>query len=149
MYAANAEFCLPLIIEKSKFEKANSPTFSVANISRFTTWSALKSDLTYFRFPAPDGSAIASRDAYFQITDADSFITCVQMATRAPSCINYSWLVRVKMKHPLSLRKRGVPRSKPQLGHHCIPKPADVSLLGTRLKVLHFIHDTNREKTGK
>jgi hypothetical protein len=28
-----------------------------------------------------------------QITDTDSFITCAQMATRAPTCINYSWLV--------------------------------------------------------
>jgi hypothetical protein len=53
------------------------------------------------------------------------------------------------MKNPLSLRKRGVPRSKPQLGHHYIPKPADAALLRTRLKVLHFIHDTNQKKIGK
>jgi hypothetical protein len=94
------------------------------------TWSALKSDLIYFRLPAPDGSAIASRGTYIQMTDADSFITCVQMATRAPSCINYSWLVhmRTNIKHPLSLRKRAVPRSKLQLGHHYIRKPADASL---------------------
>jgi hypothetical protein len=43
------------------------------------TWS-LKSDLIYFRLLAPDGSAIASRGTYFQITDMDSFITYVQMA---------------------------------------------------------------------
>jgi hypothetical protein len=41
-----------------------------------------------------------------QQIDADSFITCVQMAPRAPSCINYLWLVRMNMKNP-SLRKRG------------------------------------------
>jgi hypothetical protein len=97
------------------------------------TWSALKSDLLYFRLPAPDGSTIASRGTYFQITDAESFITCVQMATRAPSCINSSWLVRMNMKNPLSLRKRGVPRTKSQHGHHYIRQPANASLLGTRL----------------
>jgi hypothetical protein len=55
----------------------------------------------------------------------------------------------MNMKNHLSLRKRGVPRSKPQLGHHYIRKPADASLLGTWLNVLHFIHDTNQKKTGK
>jgi hypothetical protein len=69
------------------------------------TWSALKSDLIYFRLPAPDGSAIASRGTYFQITDVDSFITCVQMAIRAPSCINYSWLVRMNLKNPFVSEK--------------------------------------------
>jgi hypothetical protein len=97
------------------------------------TWSTLKSDLIYFRLPAPDGSAMASRDTYFQITDADSFITCVQMATRAPSCINYSWIVRMNMKNNLSLRKRAVPQKKSQPGHHYIRQPADASLLGTQL----------------
>jgi hypothetical protein len=81
-------------------------------------WSALKSDLICFRLPAPDGNAIDSRGTYFQITDVDSFITCVQLATRAPSCINYSWLVRMNMKNHLSLRKRGVPRTKSQPGCH-------------------------------
>jgi hypothetical protein len=67
------------------------------------TWSALKSNLIYFRLPAPDGSAIASRGTYFLITDTDSFITCVQMATRAPSCINYSWLAHMNMKNLLHM----------------------------------------------
>jgi hypothetical protein len=80
---------------------------------------------------------------------ADSFITCVQMATRAPACINYSWLARMNMKNPSSPRKPGVPGSKPQLGHHYIRESADASLLGTRLKVLHFIHDTNQKNAPK
>jgi hypothetical protein len=36
--------------------------------------------------------------------------------------------MRKNMKNPLSLRKRAVPRSKLQLGHHYIWKPADASL---------------------
>jgi hypothetical protein len=32
---------------------------------------------------------------------------------------------------------------------HYIRKPADASLLGMRLKVLRFIHDTNQKKNGK
>jgi hypothetical protein len=96
-------------------------------------WSALKSDLIYFRLPAPDGSAITSRGAYFQITDVDNFITCVEMVTRAPYCINYSWLVHMHIKNPLSLRKRGVARTKSQTDRHYIRQPADASLLGSRL----------------
>jgi hypothetical protein len=38
-------------------------------------------------------------ERYFQITDADSFITCVQMATRVPSCVNYLWLVPAIGRH--------------------------------------------------
>jgi hypothetical protein len=102
------------------------------------TWSALplKSDLIFFRLMAPDGSG-----TYFQITDTDSFITCIQMATRAPSYINYAWLVHMNMKNNLSLRKHAVPRTKSQPGHHYIRQPADASswVRGCRFYILFRI----------
>jgi hypothetical protein len=91
-------------------------------------WVRIEIRLSIFQPSSPDGSAIASRGTYFQMTDADSFITCVQMATRAPSCINYSWLVHMRMNMNMNMRKRAVPRSKLQLGHHYIRKSADAFL---------------------